>query len=146
MTLKMTREPSVKTIATTKGHGSRAVALHLSDENTHVVGIGNLRVIISKDGKAWFAQGLEIDYAASGKTIEKTKKNFQDGLTATVRLHLQVHGGIDKLLRIAPQEVWKQLWGGRHFRHSQVSLHDDLSKTLGYEGINYFESSPEVEA
>jgi hypothetical protein len=135
---KMTK-PSIKTLATAEGDGSDAVAVHVSDENIHLVGIGNLRVIISKDGTGWFAQGLEIDYAASGKTIASTKKNFQEGLKKTIDLHLQVHGGIDKLLKSAPQDVWEELWKGRHYKHTQVSVHDDIARQLGFDEIKYFE-------
>jgi len=142
----LVKKPVVKTLAKAKGRGSKAVAMHLSDDDTHFVGIGSLRVIISKDGKGWFAQGLEIDYGSGGKTIAKAKKNFEDGLRGTIKLHLDVHGGIKKLLQPAPQPVWKQLWGGRHYQHFQISRHDDIAKSLGFEAINYFEPRPEVTA
>jgi hypothetical protein len=144
MPSKQLKKTSVKTIAAAIGPGAKARAIHLSDEDSHLVGIGSLRVIICRDGSEWFAQGLEIDYAASGETVEHAKKNFQDGLKGTINLHLQVHGGIEKLLKMAPQRVWRQLWSGRHYQHTQVSIHDDISKTLGFEDIKYFE--PEAAA
>ena len=59
---------------------SPARAITVSTGDTHVVGIGNLRVAIETDGKFWTAQGLEIDYIAQGDDLEDAKKQFEDGL------------------------------------------------------------------
>src|SRR5947208_951861 len=75
----------------------------------HLVGIGNLRVVIVKDEKHFFAQGLEIDYAEQGNSVEDVKKNFEDGLRATIDQHLKINGTIKKLLRVAPPEVWEDI-------------------------------------
>lgn len=85
------------------------VAIHLQhdDGEHHAVGIGNLRVIIHNDDGSYFAQGLEIDYAAQGDSVEEVKKNFEDGLHATLRQHLKMFGKIDGILRVAPQDVWQ---------------------------------------
>jgi len=125
----------------------RTTAVHGTDGQTHIVGIGNLRVIICPDGDGWFAQGLEIDYVASGNSIEDVKENFQSGLKGTISLHLQMTGNIEKLLNPAPREIWRELHRvGTHHRYSQVSLHDDMFKHLRFEGIDYFEPTPEVAA
>lgn len=79
-----------------------------ADGGKHIVGIGNLRVVIMKDGDLWFAQGLEIDYAAQGTSVKDVKKQFGDGLYATLHEHLRVHGNIKGVLKIAPPEVWKE--------------------------------------
>lgn len=137
----------MKTIAKAHGKSSKAEAVHLTDGDTHIVGIGDLRVIICKDGNGWFAQGLEIDYAAGGKTIAEVKKNFADGLEGTINLHLQMKGDIEHLLKPAPPEVWKELHRtGRRFRYSQVSFHDDISRVLNFRGIEFFEQASEVAA
>ena len=55
-----------------------ATAIHgVSQEGDHLVGIGNLRVLIEKEGNFWFAQGLEIDYVAQGDTMEAVQKEFR---------------------------------------------------------------------
>jgi hypothetical protein len=134
------------TIAKARGAGSKALAVHKTDGETHLVGIGSLRVLICKDGNTWFAQGLEIDYAASGKTIAKAKTNFEVGLKGTIGLHVNVHGGIENFLKPAPASVWKQLWSDKHYEYSQVSIHEDVLEKLGFGAINYFEPTPEVAA
>jgi hypothetical protein len=126
----------------------QAVALHTTDGVEHVVGIGNIKVIICKDGdNTWFAQGLDIDYAANGHNLEEVKTNFQIGLKGTIDLHIKAYGHIEKFLRVAPQNVWNEFYAvatGTHYRYSQVSFHDDLSKTLGFQGINFIVRPEEV--
>lgn len=86
-----------------------AEAIHLSNGgNQHIVGVKSIRVFISKDGDMWFAQGLDIDYASCGDTIEETKRNFETGIKKTIAEHLKLHGNIEKFLKIAPQEAWKE--------------------------------------
>lgn len=81
-------------------------AVHAQDGEMHVVGVKALRVMLLADEGGFFAQGLEIDYAACGATIEEAKNNFESGLEKTVHEHLVMHGGITKLLKLAPQEAW----------------------------------------
>jgi len=126
-----------------------AMAFHgeSKDGKLSIVGIGNLRVVIVQDDGSWFAQGLEIDYASQGETIEDAKKHFENGLTATVHEHLRIFGSIEKLLKVAPGEVWNDLLMGnfsksRHFQYYQVSVHKlskGLQTSLPFEGIQYIE-------
>ena len=136
-----------KTKSALKKHG--ALAIHGTDGETHIVGIGNLRVIICPDEDGWFAQGLEIDYAASGSSVAQVKKNFQTGLKGTINLHLQMYGNIEKFLSPAPREIWKDFyWSrpGKEYRFSQVSVHEDICKTLGVNAIDFYEPSSGVAA
>jgi hypothetical protein len=119
------------------------------DGKISVVGIGNLRVVIIKDDDLWFAQGLEIDYAAQGQTIEDVKKHFEGGLAATVHEHLRVFGDIGKLLKVAPAEVWNEFLMGtfvesKHYSFDQVTVHKlkrELQSSLPFiEGIQYIEA------
>jgi hypothetical protein len=120
----------------------RTTAFQASDDQAaqHVVGIGNLRVTITRDGPFWLAQGLEIDYFAQGDSLADAKQNFQDGLAATIRAHLSRFGTIQKVLKVAPQRVWDQLvTTGTYHLHSQVSFHDLVPaiKEIPYEAIDY---------
>ena len=123
-----------------------ATAFHgKGNDGSAIVGIGNLRVVIVQEGKEWFAQSLEIDYAAQGSSLARVKKAFEKGLAATVHEHLRVYGTIEKLLKPAPPEVWKDmLFGvavtGKHFkRFSQISLHSKLQQALPFAAIDYLE-------
>ena len=60
-------------------HNATAFRASTEDRSTQIVGIGNLRVMIMKTSTYWYAQGLEIDYAAQGETIEEVKECFQMG-------------------------------------------------------------------
>ena len=137
------RSATKRTMGKKSRKQSEAIAFHDAvAAGTHVVGIGNLRVIIVPDGDFWFAQGLEIDYAAQGSTVENARKQFEDGLTATVEEHLRVHGNIEKLLEVAPTEVWKDLLLNTSAicnRYSQVSVHKLIREVLPFQGIDYLE-------
>jgi len=50
---------------------------------------GALRVLVVPDGKAWFAHGLEVDYAAQGMSVEETIDHFEFGLRETIALRVQ---------------------------------------------------------
>ena len=118
-----------------KGEGV-TTAIHAQSEDgaEHLVGIGNLRVMLFNEENSWFAQGLEIDYFAQGETLEDVQDRFQDGLQATVDLHLRMHGHISGVLQAAPQEVWTEFYSAkpRTVRHTQVSFH------LPFAGIQYY--------
>lgn len=109
------------------------------DGTHHIVGIGNLRVVLVPDGDFWFAQGLEIDYAVQGSSEKDAKKKFEYGLEATIEEHIKIHGSIERLLRVAPPEVWKEFLGdpsGKKRFYSQVTSHD-LQGKLPFDGIQY---------
>jgi hypothetical protein len=123
---------------------SSAMAFHgKAKDGTDIVGIGNLRVVIVKDADLWFAQGLEIDYAVEAKTLPAVKKLFAKGLASTVCENLNQFGSIEKLLKPAPPEVWKEMVlgpftpGKKSFLHSQISFHEQL-KALPFKGIDFY--------
>jgi hypothetical protein len=99
---KKTAKKSAKSLA--------AKAIHVQQDKVHLVGVEALRVLLVKDGDGWFAQGLEIDYAAAGSTVEEAKKNFETGLELTVHEHLRVHGTISRFLTVAPPDAWQEFF------------------------------------
>ena len=123
-------------------------AFHAKSGTTHIVGIGNLRVMITNDEASWFAQSLEIDYAAAGTSREDVKARFERGLERTITEHLRVYGNIEKVLKQAPQEIWNELLNPHQevARYFQVTQHEIaqfkvMSGVLPFEGITYFEKS-----
>lgn len=130
-----TKKKTVKdSQSTTAFHGVSADGSH------HIVGIGDLRVVIVPDGEgAWFAQGLEIDYAAQGSSEQDVKRKFEYGLEATVNQHLMINGTIEGLLKVAPPDVWKEFLGdpkGKKKIYSQITSHV-LQEQLPFDAINY---------
>lgn len=127
-------------------------AFHGADETgSHIVGMLDLRVVIIPDGTAWFAQGLEIDYAVQGETLEDAKIKFQSGLLSTVHEHLKVFGTIRGILRVAPQEAWDLMYSApaKSLTFSQVSEHqipDGGEPILPFRGIQFIESRRGSEA
>lgn len=130
--------------ATTAFHGEAIDGIH------HLAGIGDLRVVIVPDGDFWFAQGLEIDYAAQGKSVKDAKRKFTTGLSATIEEHLCIYGNIEKLLRVSPTEVWKENLlsaGAIPKRYSTFCLYHvereaipaAIENVLPFQGINYLE-------
>jgi len=105
----------------------------------HVVGIGNLRVMITRDDGSWFAHALEIDYAAQGSSWADVKRRFENGLRATIDEHLKIYGSIEKLLWPAPPEVWAELFKAESTvkLYAQVSVH--VHKALPFDQIEYYE-------
>ena len=126
-----------------------ALAVHLSTEQGtgHVVGVGNIRVLINKEEDYWYAQGLEIDYVAQGKTIEDVKKAFEDGLMATIHENIRVHGTIGPVLKVAPQNIWKEVLNPNVIssKFTQVSVHQiEAMKSISpgllpFQGIEYLQ-------
>lgn len=124
-------------VKSAKKDNTFAIHGQTDDGATHVVGIGNLRVVITNDDGAWFAQGLEIDYAAEGDTLEAAKNNFADGLYATIQTHLKLHGSIKKLLRPAPQDAWQELLACKLIR--QRFTHVGIHELACIDEIEYFQ-------
>jgi hypothetical protein len=119
-------------------------AFHAQHENGlhHIVGIGNLRVVLVPDGDVWFAQGLEIDYAAQGANKEDAKTQFENGLLSTIQEHLHVYGNIKGMLRVAPQAVWHELLYERNAElklYTQVSGHE--IENFPFAAIDYIAAS-----
>jgi hypothetical protein len=122
-----------------RARNSPARAITVSAGDTHVVGIGNLRVAIETDGKSWTAQGLEIDYIAQGADMEDAKKQFEDGLACVIHQHMRIYGNIDNLLSPAPREVWKEVLNPKAIRarYSQISVHEIIKQAFGFEKVDY---------
>jgi hypothetical protein len=98
----------------------------------------------------WYAQGLEIDYAAQADSVPAVKTLFEEGLEATAHENLRVFGTIDKMLKPTPPEVWRDMIYGRYtqkrsFYHSQVLFHEQ-NKELPFDGISFLEFSEPVAA
>jgi len=125
-----------------------AVAFHgKRDGCTNVVGVGNLRVMIShEDEDVWIAQGLEIDYAVEGSSLPDVKQQFETGLSATLLAHLRVYNSFTHVLKAAPAEMWQRFLqpecGPECVKHrfSLTAHQRQLPEMamLPFQGINYY--------
>lgn len=97
-------------------------------EGKHAVVVNDLRVMLLKDGDSWFAQGLELDYAAAGSSIEEVKKKFESGFAQTIREHLLMYGNLSRFTQVAPQETWNEFFNAppetKHMVLSTLQIHD----------------------
>jgi hypothetical protein len=126
---------------------SRGEAVHAQSGNRHAVLIDSMRVVIVPDGPGlWFAQSLDIDYAASGPSITEVQRNFERGLSTTIKIHLERFGNIDRIMKTPDLEDWLPLISGRKsidFEYSMHATHDLadslLSEHLPYRKIAYIE-------
>lgn len=125
-------------------------AIHAKKGDEHLFGVKALHVLIIKDGDGWFAQGLEIDYASAGSSVAEAKKTFETGLEKTVHEHLIMHGGIEKLLKVAPQEAWEEYNKTQpdclKTAYSAVQFHTVKNKTLPFTGIQFIEQIEQLAA
>ena len=101
------------------------MATELEPVKTAVVGILDLQVVLAKQESHWVAQGLEIDYAAAGDSIEDVKRRFHEGLVATIQVHFDRFGSLDKLIIPAETTDWLELILSQSQR---VLLHSSISK------------------
>lgn len=124
------------------------------NENHHAVIVECLRVLlIQEEEEQWFAQGLELDYAAAGDTVDDVKERFQQGLGVTITEHLKIYGSVENLLRVAPQETW-DLWlkADKHYNFTHATLHDlgdnkeimTKSRRLPFSSIQFMEPATAV--
>ena len=128
-----------------------AAAFHVKLGDNHVVGILNLKVILIQEAGSWFAQGLEIDYAAEGKTLEEVKAAFEKGFCGTIYENLRVYGKLDKFLVPAPVEIWKEMFYDCSDMNafSQITVHNLAEKVgslLPFKAIEYIQRAEKVAA
>ena len=123
-----------------------AEAIHGHNEDRRVVQIGHLRVLMTEKDGEWLAQGIEIDYAASGWSLEEAQRRFERGLSATIDLHLRQFDSIERLLKFAPESVWRHLKSPQAFDFNLMTVHDlsalgGSMQRLPFERIAYLPES-----
>ena len=91
-----------------------------------IVGSFHMKVLVTNEGDHWIAQGLDMDYIAQGNTLEEVKKEFEDGMAATIHEYLKV-GSVEKFFT-PPEGMWEQAFADpskiKMIKElSQVSIH-----------------------
>lgn len=142
------------TMRKTRLVGPSTIVTHDRAGEIHTVSLGDLRVMLVNEDGSWFAQALEIDYASQGATMKEAQDSFARGLLLTIREHLRSYGSIDRLLKPAPVDVWREFVVSaavQRMTFRQVSVHDlsevrtELAKTkqliFPYEQIRYLQQA-----
>ena len=108
--------------------------------------MGRLRVLVTNDDHEWFAQGIDIDFAAAGKSLDDVQGRFERGLKNTIHAHLDRYGIIDGLLKCAPESEWREI-KGRNYNFDIVTLHDasDLQNQIPFSQIAYIQQRPSAQ-
>lgn len=88
--------------------GQMAANFDASNKDAMKASVKALHVLLCKEDGAWSAQGVEIDYAASGADQNEAIKNFAEGLALTIGQHLIINGNLDKVLSTAPVTVLQE--------------------------------------
>jgi len=112
------------------------------DLGDHVF-VKNLHVLITNDESVWVAQGLELDYAAQGDTLDEVKMAFTDGLFLTINENLKQFGdsGIQKLLVPAPPETWLPYLSAQPNTLKAMFTDEQFHPKLPFSKIEYVEFS-----
>ena len=110
------------------------VAEHNQHDNQHQVVLHCLNVVMCEDDGHWFAQGLEIDYAACGKNIEEAQSNFESGIVSTIHEHLKMFGSLKSFFKPAPAESWEPTYN-KAFAVSGSSVHTIEDEKSEFHGL-----------
>lgn len=82
----------------------------VNSDGTHDVEIA-IRVWVYEHGpehdRAWVAQGLDINYVASGSSPEDAMERFAKGFIATVAANLEEFDSIEEFAKPAPPEIFQ---------------------------------------
>lgn len=96
-----------------------------------------LRVWLFAENDMYVAQGIDIDYVASGFTLEQARRNFAEGLIKTVELNLEEFGSLKHFVKAAPPQIIQQYYAAVAAQHKgqrrEVEREplDELSRVAG---------------
>jgi hypothetical protein len=87
----------------------KANVLHVTAGDNHAVA-AQLRVLICPAEEGGFvAQGLEIDYCATGATVEQVQQRFAEGLLHTAERLVKRGRSLSALMKThTPRETWQE--------------------------------------
>ena len=123
------------------------VQAHIRDHANQAVA---LRVLVSRSpsGDYFVAQGLDIDYVATGKTEEEAQKHFQTGFIETVRAMIQRGRDIGALYTksSAPQQAWKSFFAAakQHIFACKVDISGEIAPEVEVPESIFFQHEAKV--
>jgi predicted RNase H-like HicB family nuclease len=108
---------------------------HVADGNNHGVAAAlNVLIVPAAEG-GYYAQGIEIDFAATGKTEEEVREHFQESFVATIRRYIDRGRSLSGLFKASTPPEYRQAYFSGSSRqvfvcaigHEQTGLPDDAS-------------------
>lgn len=114
--------------------------LHARRGANHAVAVDALRVLVVRDHDRWFARGIEIDYSATGETLEDVQKRFERGFALTISAHLEKFQSLNKLLKWAPAKVIEEYEAGKdsfEIRFVALCKTNEIPSTFPYDRLKY---------
>lgn len=90
---------------------------HAQAGDVHFV-VAEVKVLVLNDDGSWYAQGLDIDHAAEGSSLEDVHAKFLKGFEKTICEHLRMYGNIERMVEPAPVEFWKRFYFGQNPRRT----------------------------
>jgi len=111
----------------------------MREQNSPVRGSGllGLRVAVVRDGDAWFAQGLDVDYFAQGSTPEEAETNFTAGLKTMIRLHANEFGHLRYVVP-PPASVSQEYAKLKFAKTEKVAFQSANAALVPYRRIQFF--------
>lgn len=110
--------------------------LHRRDAGgCHHVSIA-LRVWLYEEANMWVAQGIDIDYAAAGESLDDVKDRFGRGLIASVEANLDEFGTLEHLCKRAPDDIWRAFFESAAEAEAQKRLLTERTQLAGLRRLN----------
>lgn len=113
----------------TYGNCDETEFAHINEGKDNLVIFQAVKVLLYEENGAWFAQGLEVDHFAQGKTEDEAKLNFGKSLGWTIEEHLRTYKHLNNLLKLAPQEAWNDYFSSQHTKSQKYSCYRTMQIT-----------------
>ena len=86
---------------------------HVSEGNNHAVAAALNVLIVPAEEGGFYAHGIEIDYAATGRTVEEVRDHFQTGFVETIRRYIDRGRSLSGLFKTnTPPEIREAYFSG----------------------------------
>lgn len=110
---------------------SKPVMAHAQHGDSHIVA-AQLRVLITQESCGnYVAQGLEIDYCATGHSVEEVQERFATGFLRTVESLIRTQRPLGALFKSrTPPETWQEYIDSSRQDELACGTIVDLSKRL----------------
>lgn len=107
LTRPVAKSHPIRSIKAWASENTKGQAVHIDDGKQHRF-VAILHVVIyqdHEDTKLWIAQSLDVDYVASGRSLEEAKHNFATGLSRMIKRHLEKFGDVSRIMQNPSKDI-----------------------------------------